>query len=135
VEAARDFAKKHQVTVKKPLSRPGPPAAPIKDLKVSEKGDVAKDRKMIRLVSARSDLTGQRELAWVAGEGEKVGKARCTKTIKLSNNAKARERDNLLLCWRTSAEKSVYTVMVDLSGKPSKKESVAAIEKQWSKMT
>ncbi|MFC7279249.1 hypothetical protein ACFQS1_35255 [Paractinoplanes rhizophilus] len=88
----------------------------------------------MRVVSARSDLTGQRELAWVGDEGEPIGNARCTQRIRLSNNQTATVRRNLLLCWRTSSEKSVYTVAVDLDGKPSRIKSVASIERQWSKL-
>ncbi|MEU8813362.1 hypothetical protein [Actinoplanes sp. NPDC048796] len=133
VKAAREFAQKHKVTIKKPLTPPTVQAE-INDLKVSETGDVRKDREMLRVVTARSDLTGQRELGWVADEGEKVGDARCTQTVKLSNNPVARKRPTMVICWRTSATKSVYTVMINLDEKPSKTRSVAALDKAWAKL-
>ena len=47
---------------------------------------------------------------------------------------KAAIRPNLLLCWRTSADRSVATVLVDQKGKPSAAESVQIINREWAKL-
>ncbi|MCY1145359.1 hypothetical protein OWR29_45785 [Actinoplanes sp. Pm04-4] len=101
---------------------------------VKNQGDIRKGGKTLRIVSARQDLTGLRELAWVADEGKPAGKARCTQNIRLYNNPKPRERPTLLLCWRTTADKSVYTVAVDVNERPSTAESLKAIERRWAEM-
>jgi hypothetical protein len=99
--------------------------------KVVNTGSLREDRATLRVVSARGDLTGQRELAMVAGKGKPVGDAFCSQMIRVSAGAKAEKKPNLLLCWRTSARKSVFTVAVDLDGAPSEEKSVAAIGKEW----
>ena len=89
----------------------------------------------VKVVSARQDLTGKRELSWVAGQaGEKVGDARCSQSISLSPDVPAKERRTLLLCWRTSAGKSVYTIAVDPKARPSKQRSVAELTRVWSSL-
>lgn len=88
----------------------------------------------LKIASARADLTGYRELGWIVGKGEKVGNAHCTKKIKLSADEAVREHPTLLICWRTSAQKSVYTVAVKINGVPSKKLSAAAIGKEWARL-
>jgi hypothetical protein len=104
------------------------------DVTVRTSGTVRKDRRTLKVVSAKQDLTGQRELAWAADAGEAVGDARCTQTFQFSKDQPAGEKPTLLLCWRTSAEKSVYTVAVDLDKRPSKSVSVAEIAKAWAKL-
>jgi hypothetical protein len=89
------------------------------------------DSTTLRVISARGDLTGQRELAWVADDGTKAGDARCSQTIQLSPDTKPARKPTLLICWRTSATRSVVTVMVNLAGHPSTKASVAALDKRW----
>jgi hypothetical protein len=88
----------------------------------------------LKVVSARGDLTGYRELGWVAEPGSKVGAARCSDTIRLSVDAKPVKHPTLLICWRTSARKSVYTLAVKAKGKPSPKDSAAAIDRQWQRL-
>ena len=97
-------------------------------------GDIRKDREELRVVSAPGDLTGQKALAWVVDDGKRVGDANCTQKIKLSNNPTARTRPTLLLCWRTSTKRSVYTLLVDLDGKPSTDKSITALNEAWSAM-
>ncbi len=62
---------------------------------------------------------------------EQHGDAECTKTIRLSPDVPPRERPTLLLCWRLSGTRSVYTVAVDMDGKPDPEESLVALEKRW----
>lgn len=130
--AAALEAGKKDVEVQRPIPRMGP--AVNSEVTVKEHGSVQKDGKMLKVVSARQDLSGHRELTWVADEGKTVGKAKCSQKIKLSNEAQPRVRPTLLICWRTSSEKSVYTVSVNLDKKPSMRESVAAIDKAWAKL-
>ena len=103
-------------------------------MNVTTSGSVQRDGKTMRLVSARADLTGQRELAWVADGGEPVGRARCSQTFRLASNVEPARKPNLLICWRLSATKSVYTVMVDLDGDPSERKAAAAIDTEWQKL-
>jgi hypothetical protein len=88
----------------------------------------------VRVVSAGYDLTGQRELLWAADDGRKVGDADCTQTFRFSNNMTPRERPNMLLCWRTSAERSVVTVAVQPEGRPSSEGTVKILEREWAKL-
>nr|WP_221381228.1 hypothetical protein [Actinoplanes polyasparticus] len=134
IAEARAAAAKDSVPVLRPL--PPPPVAELPDeaVTVRTSGSVQKDKATMRVVSARGDLTGQRELAWVADRGDRVGEASCSQTIKLSNSTKPERKSNLLICWRTSAKKSVYTVVVDLDGDPSRQKSVATINAEWKKL-
>jgi hypothetical protein len=94
-------------------------------------GSLQTDHKTMRVVSAPLDLSGQRELAWVADRGKPYRGAWCSQKIKMSNNVKAAVRPTLLICWRTSANRSAYTLLVNLDKKPSKAESVAALDRAW----
>lgn len=128
--AAKAAADGSQVRQPRPNIAGGPRVA-AEDLTIRESGSLREDGRTLRVVSARTDLTGQHELAWIADEGEPVGAARCTQNIQLSNNPEPRVRPTFLLCWRTSAKKSVYTTMVDLKKAPSKRDSVAALARAW----
>jgi hypothetical protein len=135
VAAARTAAEKAGTTVRKPLPNTnGGAVAAADEVKVTETGTLKENRAIMRVVSARQDLTGQRELAWAADEGVQVGNARCTQNFRLSAGAPVSEKPTLLLCWRTSATKTVYTVAVKLDSRPSKQESVDIIERTWAKM-
>jgi hypothetical protein len=67
----------------------------------------------IRLVAARTDLTGKLDLAWAADTGHEAGSARCTHNTKLTASGQPRNRPTVLVCWRTSATLSVYSVIID----------------------
>ena len=133
VDAARAAAAENGVEVQRPLPAATVPTV-VRDVRVTNSGSLKEDGRTLRVVSGRGDLSGYRELAWVADQGEKVGAATCSQTFRFANNAEAERKPNLLICWRTSAAASVYTVMVDLDGKPSKQDSVAALAKQWSSL-
>src|SRR3954447_679781 len=64
-----------------------------------------KEGGIVRIVSARGDLTGQSELAWVAGGVAKHRNVDCSQTFKFATSPKPARKPNLLLCWRTSARK------------------------------
>ena len=121
------------------VRRPVPPKLSAQSidtgkLHIVESGSLGKDHKTLRVVSAPLDLTGQRELGWVADAGHRFGDATCTQQIKMSNNAAPSVRPTLLICWRVSATRSAYTVAVDLSKHPSKADSVAALDRAWSRV-
>jgi hypothetical protein len=130
VADARSQAAEDGVRVQRPLPAASAARA-LQDLTVTDSGSLRDDRGTLRVVSARGDLTGYKELAWVANDGDPVGPARCSQTFRFANHAKPARKPNLLVCWRTSAAKSVYTVTVDLDGHPSKQDSVAALAKRW----
>ncbi|MCM4083774.1 hypothetical protein [Paractinoplanes hotanensis] len=88
----------------------------------------------VRIVSARFDLTGQRELLLVADKGFAVGGARCTQQVRFSSGEEPQERPSMLLCWRTSDSRSVVTMAVAGQGKPSTDVSLAVLEKEWAKL-
>ena len=104
------------------------------EVTVTTSGSLTADRHTLRVVSARTDLTGTRELAWAADAGHLVGDARCTQNVRLTPTAPARVRPTLLLCWRTSAERSAYTVAVDLDHRPSERDSVASLDQAWARL-
>ena len=117
------------------VRRPNPPKIVPADAKVTvtESGSLAEGG-TLKVVSARADLTGQRELSIVADEGVAVGAARCTQNVRFSAGAPAQEKPTLMICWRTSAGKSVYTVAAVRTGRPSAENSVAALNRQWAKL-
>jgi hypothetical protein len=98
---------------------------------ITTKGSAAANRRYQRIVSAPTDLTGFRELAWHADAGHAVGDAQCTQNFRFSPSTPAGERPTTLLCWRTSAAKSAYAFSVDLDQKPSEQDAVAALEQGW----
>jgi hypothetical protein len=101
---------------------------------VSNSGILAKDHHTLRVVTARADLTGQRELAWAADAGHRVGTSRCTQNFRFSADTPAGERPTMLMCWRTSATKSVYAIVVDIDKRPSDRNTVQVINRVWSEM-
>ncbi|MDR7280394.1 hypothetical protein [Catenuloplanes atrovinosus] len=92
------------------------------------------DKERLKVASARADLTGYRELSWVTEENERIGDVRCTNRIRLSPDLPAQPRSTLLICWRVSATRSVYTVAVNVDGKPSRVRSIEALEAAWRKL-
>jgi hypothetical protein len=101
---------------------------------IKETGTVQKDQHSMRIVSAKGDLTGQRELAWPADKGVAVGDAHCTQNFRFNAQALPGIRPTLLICWRTSADRTVYTVAVDVKAKPSMTDSVAQLDQEWNAM-
>jgi hypothetical protein len=131
IKAARAAAAKDGHPVQRPLVPTGGMTA--QQASVQERTEKIKTG-LLRIVSAKFDLSGQRELLWAADDGKAVGRARCTQNFHFSNNAKAAVRPTMLLCWETSAGKSVATVLVDRTGKPSTAVSVAALEREWARL-
>jgi hypothetical protein len=103
------------------------------DIKVRQKGSLQKGG-IVRIVTARGDLTGQRELAWVSGGIQKYDGVPCSSTIKVSADRPAEKKANLLICWRTSEKKSVISIVVDPDGHPSAEKAVTALDEKWRSM-
>jgi hypothetical protein len=88
----------------------------------------------MRVVSARANLSGQRELAWAADSGHRVGSVSCTQNFRFNPTSSARVRPTLLLCWHVSATRTVYTVAVDIDRRPSEQDSVAIVNQVWASL-
>lgn len=99
---------------------------------VTNYGSMPKDHHTLRVVSGRLDLSGRHELAWVADTGHPVGDAHCTQNFRIGPSGSPRVRPTMLLCWRTSTSRSVFTVAVDIQHQPSEQESVETIDRVWS---
>ncbi len=131
IKDARENAAKHGV----PLMRPLPAVTvPAEDITVTNSGSPESSGGTLRTVSARGDLTGQRELAWAADDGVKYGDAHCTQKLKFANNTTPSVRPTLMLCWRTSATRSVAVVLVRTQGKPTMAAAVSALDRRWAQM-
>lgn len=130
IKAARAAAAANGHPVQRALT-PSKAVAKAGPVTVKTIGSLNEDGATMRVISAKYDLTGQREMLWAADDGEPVGNARCTQNFHFSNNAVASERPTMLLCWKTSAKKSVVTVAVTKEGRPAKPASAAAIDKLW----
>src|SRR4029453_2428523 len=134
ISDARAAASKAPSQVRRPLPPANGGAVAAADAVTVTNTGSLQDGGTMRVVSAKQDLTGQRELKWAADDGEAVGQARCTQTFVFSSGSPAKERPTMLLCWRPSTERSVITVAVSSSGRPSKATSVATLNTQWAKL-
>lgn len=121
------------VQVGRLLERPHP-AGSASASAVTVTNETAADGSLIRVVSARRDLTAQWESLWAADGGRSVGPARCTQNFKIDGSTYAENRPGMLLCWRTSPAKSVVTVATVRSGRPSPASSVAVVDREWSRI-
>jgi len=132
IRAARAAAAKDGVPVLHART-PAPGVVAAASGLVEERNEITKTG-IIRITTAKYDLTGQRELLWVADQGKPVGDARCTQNFQFSNDTAPAVRPNLLLCWETSARRSVAVVQVDHNGKPSTAKSLKILEREWAKL-
>ncbi|GIM93321.1 hypothetical protein [Paractinoplanes toevensis] len=100
-----------------------------------ETRNVPRKNGSLRITTAKFDLTGQRELLWVAEKGKPAGDGiLCAQKFKFSNNSEAAVRPNMMVCWHTSPTKSVVTVLVDQGGKPTAAESAEIITAEWARL-
>jgi hypothetical protein len=127
VQDAREKAEKDGVSLQRPLSAKG---GSVQDLstRTEKTGEGT-----IRITTAKGDLTGQQDQLMAADGGTPVGQARCTQRLHFSN-AGARKIPTILLCWRTSASRSVVTLAVSRNGKPSEDASTAVIDREWARL-
>jgi hypothetical protein len=131
IDVARERMRKDGVEVQRPVTPPVPQTAD--NIQTTTKGSL-KAGGIVRILAAREDLTGQRELAYVAGGVQKYRNVPCSQTFQFSTTPAPAKKDNLLMCWRTTATKSVVAIVVDPKGKPSREKAVAAIEQKWRSM-
>ncbi|WP_433295469.1 hypothetical protein ACQP2F_35900 [Actinoplanes sp. CA-030573] len=129
IKKAREQSEKDGYPVLRPLT----PAAnavmgPVDVRNTSDK------RGSVRILTAKHDLSGQREMLWAADGGRPVGSARCTDKFHFSNAEKPHVLPTMLLCWRTSSAKSVVVVKVSFHGKPQATETVAILDREWAKL-
>jgi hypothetical protein len=127
VQEAREKAAKDGVSLKRPLTAKG---GPIEGLSTRTENTA---NGTIRITTAKSDLTGRQDQLMAADAGKAVGRARCTQKLHFSN-ADTREIPTILLCWRTSDSRSVVTLAVARTGKPSMDASVAVIDREWARL-
>jgi hypothetical protein len=130
IDDARKKMAQDGVAVKRPVSAA---SREVADLTSTTEGSLDKGG-IVRMVTARGDLTGQQELAWVAGGTKKHRGVPCSQTVRFSADAAPQKKANLLICWRTSAKKSVISVVVDPKGHPSSDKAVDALEEKWRSM-
>jgi hypothetical protein len=135
VRKAREAAAKDGVKITRPLPAKENPAgaaaaAAAKEVVIGS----AKEGGTMRIVTVRGDLAGQREIGWVAGGIKKHGKAECSQRFKLYNEQEPKTRPSLLVCWRTSANRSVIVVDTKIGGRPPIEKSLAVIDREWRKL-
>ncbi|WP_143133745.1 hypothetical protein [Actinoplanes philippinensis] len=136
VRKARDAAAKEGVKITRPL--PLKEANPAGEAALAAAKEVttgsAKEGGATRVITVRGDLTGQRELGWVAGGIEKHGEVSCSQRFKLYNEQEPKTRPSLLVCWRTSEKRSVIVVDTKIGGRPPVGKSLGIIEREWRKL-
>jgi hypothetical protein len=89
----------------------------------------------VQVTTARRDLTGGAALVLAADRGRSVGDGvSCTDKVRFTRDAPATERPTVLVCWRTSAERSVVTMMATPNGRPSPAANVSIINREWAKL-
>ena len=112
--------------------------------KASKLGDVtiegrtytsADRRRTVKVVVGRTDLTRKLDLVWPADKGRKVGDARCTSNLQLTKGSKPSVRKTMLVCWRTSATLSAYSVIIDFDHTPKDTDGVAALQEAWNSVS
>jgi hypothetical protein len=89
----------------------------------------------IRVQSAHYDLTGTQDLALAGDNGRPVGTARCTRNMRFPDDPAVREVPSMLLCWRTSADRSVITMAVAAGGRPSTGRSLELLDREWADLS
>ncbi len=89
--------------------------------------------KSIRVVAARTDLTGKLEQAWAVGTGDQIGAVSCTHNTRLTPTSSAHERPTVLICWRTTTNLSAYALVIDPKAKTPvpNAEGAAAVDAAW----
>jgi hypothetical protein len=88
----------------------------------------------IRVVTARRDLTGEREMLLAGDQGEPAGDGvRCTTAIK-SQPEVPMDEPATLMCWRTSESRSVITMTSATSDGSLAAECADVIEREWARL-
>jgi hypothetical protein len=90
---------------------------------------------LIQITTAHGDLKGISPQALAGDAGKPAGDGiSCTNKLRFSVNAPARTIPNMLLCFKTSAERSVVTMATAKKGSPSTAASTAIIAREWAKL-
>lgn len=88
----------------------------------------------VRILSARRDLSGEHPLLLAPGDGEPAGRGvRCTSEIRYGTAAPS-PPPATLMCWRTSASRSVITMVSPGRGAAPAAESVEVITREWDRL-
>jgi hypothetical protein len=132
IKEARENGKKFGVKVMRPVT-PTTAAPPPADLKETTTGSIAEGG-IVRVMSGHGDLTGQGELGYVAGGISKYRGNECSQTYQFATDLQPKKRQNMLMCWRITAQKSVAAIVVDYKGHPSRDKAAEAIDAQWQRM-
>jgi hypothetical protein len=106
-------------------------AVPPEVVSVIDIGSMKRDGATLRLVSALGDLTGRRELSWVADAGLSVGDGYCSQNFHYSAPVTPGLNPSLMICWRVTPVKSVISVAVSKTATPSAQAGITAIDRQW----
>jgi hypothetical protein len=128
IQAAREKAAKDGYPLQRPLQDKGQPVEADTRMEKYAGGTM-------RITTAKGDLTGQKDQLMAGDAGVPVGAARCTSKLRFANADKPREIPTVVLCWQTSAKRSVVTMAVaDKGGKPSSAAVAAVIAREWAKL-
>jgi hypothetical protein len=88
----------------------------------------------LRVVTARRDLLGKREMALAGNDGESAGHGvRCTDDIQ-SQPETPLDRPATLLCWRTSESRSVITITSATKDESLAAECADVINEEWARL-
>jgi hypothetical protein len=128
IVAARKEAERHGFPVQRPLEQTAGGATGSETTQTLPGGGT------MRITTAKGDLAGQRPMMWAADGGEALGPNRCTQSFRFSEGENGVERPTMLLCWRTSASRSVAVLSVTPEGTPSAGDSAAVIDREWKKL-
>jgi hypothetical protein len=131
IEEARAKAARDGHALQRPLSV-APQAAAAE---VTEETRALPGGGTMRVISAKGDLSGRREMLWAADDGKKVGEADCTRTFRFSRDEPGRVRPTMLLCWRISGKRSVVVLSVTRQGSPSAKQAVKVLNTRWNRLS
>jgi hypothetical protein len=131
IDRARQKAAADGIPLQRPLAASTAAPAHDADSYVEQSRSLAGGGTM-RIMSARYDLSGQREMLWAADRGHPEGDAHCTNNFHFSATGVASVRPTMLLCWRTSDDRSV--VVLTVAKNPSTAGSVGVIDKRWNEL-
>ncbi|GAB2617317.1 hypothetical protein Aab01nite_30560 [Paractinoplanes abujensis] len=133
IETARAKAAREGHPLQRPITAPPPAVLKNADSLVEETRDLP-DGGTMRIVSARYDLSRQREMLLAADEGKPAGGARCTQNIRFAQGAKPTMRPNMLLCWRITEDRSVVVLSVSRGADPAQTRTLNALDTTWDRL-
>ncbi|GAA0422945.1 hypothetical protein Aca07nite_23970 [Actinoplanes capillaceus] len=94
----------------------------------------------VRIMTAKSDLTGNRKLILSGDDGTPVGGGvHCTTDVPPGTAMSPPpppppSPPETLLCWRMSTDRSVITMATTTEGEPSTADSIAVIQREWDRL-